>query len=190
METASSRVGTTGVAPSSKAPANFTLDAVSYDLLKRARTLSERGKLQEAAEFYERVISRSHGYFAPANLELSYVLITLKRNEEALANLQKVMNRDGARYPIGNYYLGRLFESKGDLTSAEELFTKASMSYKTENNSFLLDLMRVRDRQGNFKGALSALEEYVSAMEKQGMKPSWADETLSVLRQKATGDPK
>jgi hypothetical protein len=50
--------------------------------------------------------------------------------------------------------------------------------------------MRVRERQGNFKGALSALEEYVSAMEKQGMKPSWADETLSVLRQKATGDPK
>lgn len=189
-ESTALRIQSTPIARSSKASTTLTLDAVSYDLLQHARTLRERGKLEEAVEAYGRVISRSHGYFAPANLELSYVLITLKRNDEALANLQKVMNRDGVRYPIGNYYLGRLFESKGDLTSAEEAFTKASMAYKTENNSFLLDLMRVRERQGNFKGALSALEEYVSAMEKQGLKPSWAEETLSVLRQKATGEPK
>jgi tetratricopeptide (TPR) repeat protein len=189
-ETAALRIQKTPIARSHKASRTLTLDAVSYDLLQRARSLRELGKLEEAVDAYGRVISRSDGYFAPANLELSYVLITLKRNDEALANLLKVMNRDGDRYPIGNYYLARLFESKGDLTSAEELFTKASIAYKTENNSFLLDLMRVRERQGNFKGALSALEEYVSAMEKQGMKPSWAEETLSVLRQKATGDPK
>lgn len=189
-ETAPSRIGSTRVAPSSKATAILTLDVVSYDLLKRARTLSERGKLQEAAEFYERVISRSHGYFAPANLELSYVLLNLKRDDEAFANLLKVMNRDGALYPLGNYHLARLFESKGDLASAEESFAKAVMAYKTENNSFLLDLSRIRERRGNFKGALAAMEEYVTAMEKQGMKPSWADDRLSVLRQKATGDPK
>jgi tetratricopeptide (TPR) repeat protein len=189
-ETAAPEIHSAPIAGSSKASTTLTLDAVSYDFLQRARTLRERGKLEEAVDAYGRVISRSHGYFAPANLELSYVLITLKRNDEALANLLKVMNRDGARYPIGNYYLARLFESKGDLRSAEELFTKASTAYKTENNSFLLDLMRVRERQGNFKGALSALEEYVSAMEKQGMKPSWAEETLSVLRQKATGERK
>lgn len=189
-ETPVARIGSTQVARSPKASTILTLDAVSYDFLQRARSLGERGKLEEAAENYERVISRAHGYFAPANLELSYVLIKLKRNDEALAQLLSVMSRDAARYPIGNYYLARLFESKGELTSAEESFAKAALAYKSENNSFLLDLSRVRERQGNFKGALAAMEEYVTAMEKQGMKPSWADKTLSVLRQKATGELK
>jgi tetratricopeptide (TPR) repeat protein len=174
-------------ARNSKATKVLALDAVSYDFLQRARNLRERGKLQEAAENYERVISRSRGYFAPANLELSYVLMTLKRPDEALANLLQVMNRDGARYPISYYYLGRLYEFKGDLRSAEESFAEAAMAYKTENNSFLLDLSRVRERQGNFKGALAAMEEYVAAMEQHGLKPSWADDGLSVLRQKSIG---
>jgi tetratricopeptide (TPR) repeat protein len=179
-----------GAARNSKAPKVLALDAVSYDFLQRARNLREHGKLQEAAENYQRVISRSRGYFAPANLELSYVLMTLKRPGEALANLLQVMSRDGARYPIGYYYLGRLYEFKGDLISAEESFSKAASAYKRENSSFLLDLSRVRRRQGNFKGALAAMEEYVTAMEKQGMKPSWADDSLSVLRQKVRGTPK
>jgi tetratricopeptide (TPR) repeat protein len=189
-EAAAPHIRSIPIARSSKASTTFTLNALSYDFLQRARTLSERGKLKEAVENYRRVILRSHGYFAPANLELSYVLIKLKRNDEALANLLKVMNRDGALYPIGHYHLARLFESKGDLRSAEESFTKAVLAYKTENSSFLLDLSRVRERQGNFKGALAAMEEYVTAMEKQGMKPSWADDSLSVLRQKANGEPK
>jgi tetratricopeptide (TPR) repeat protein len=174
-------------ARSSKAPRVLALDAVSYDFLQRARNLSEHGKLQEAAENYERVISRSHGYFPPANLELSYVLLTLKRDDEALANLLQVANRDGADYPISYYHLARLYELKGDLILAEESFARVAMAYKTKNNSFLLDLSRVRERRGDFKGALAAMEEYVAAMERQGLKPSWSDESLSVLRQKATG---
>jgi hypothetical protein len=31
------------------------------------------------------------------------------------------------------------------------------------------------------------MEEYVAAMEQQGLKPSWADDGLSVLRQKSIG---
>ncbi len=184
------RIRSIPIARRSKASTTFTLDALSYDFLQRARTSSERGKLEEAVENYGRVISRSHGYFAPANLELSFILLNLKRDDEAFANLLKVMNRDGALYPIGNYHLARLSESKGDLASAEASFAKAVMAFKTENNSFLLDLSRVRERRGNFKGALAAMEEYLTAMEKQGIKPSWAEDRLSVLRQKATGDSK
>ena len=165
----------------------LAVDAVSYDFLQRARNLSEHGKPQEAVENYRRVISRSRGYFPPANLELSYVLMSLKRNDEALANLQLVANRDGARFPISYYFLARLYELKGDLVLAEESFARVAAAYKTKNKSFLLDLSRVRERRGDFKGALAALEEYVAAMEQQGLKPAWADESLSVLRRKATG---
>ena len=171
----------------SKASRVLELDAVSYDFLQRARNLKERGKLPEAAENYQRVISRSQGYFPPANLELSYILRTLKRNDEALANLLKVINRDGARYPIGYYHIARIYESQGDLKSAEESYAKAALAYKSENNSFLLGLCRVRELRGDFKGALAAMEEYVAAMESKGMKPSWADDRLAVLRQKSSG---
>jgi len=164
----------------------LAVDAKSYDFLQQARNLRERGKLQEAVENYRRVISRSRGYFPPANLELSYVLMNLKRNDEALENLLLVANRDGANFPISYYFLARLYELKGDLRLAEESFATAAAAYKTTNKSFLLDLSRVRERRGDFKGALAAMEEYVAAMEQQGIKPGWADEKLSVLR-KATG---
>ncbi|HAF21975.1 MAG TPA: hypothetical protein DCK93_03520 [Blastocatellia bacterium] len=185
--------GRSGTSPAARSPAAtkvLALDAVSYDFLQRARSLGEHGKLQEAVENYQRVIARSGGYFPPANLELSYVLINLKRNDEALANLLQVANRDGARYPVSYYYLARLYELKGDLILAEESFARAATAYKTKNNSVLLDLSRVRERRGDFKGALAAMEEYVAAMEQQGLKPSWADESLSVLRKKASGEPK
>jgi tetratricopeptide (TPR) repeat protein len=162
------------------------LDALSYNFLQRARNLNEHGKLQEAVENYQQVISRSQGYFPPANLELSCVLMNLKRKDEAFVNLLRVTNRDGARYPSSYYYLARLYEQKGDLIKAEESFVRAAAAYESKNSPVLLDLSRVRERRGNFKGALAVLEEYVVAMEQQGLKPSWADETLSVLRQKAT----
>ena len=168
----------------------LALDAVSYDFLQRARNLSELGKLRQAIENYQRVLSRSHGYFPPANLELSYALLALNRIDEAFANLLLVANRDGARYPMTYFHLARLYELKGNLIEAEESFAKAAMAYKTKNTSFLLDLSRVRQRRGNFKGALEAMEEYVTRMERQGLKPSWADERLSALRLKATGEPK
>jgi tetratricopeptide (TPR) repeat protein len=165
----------------------LTLDALSYDFLQRARSSNEHSKLEQAVENYQRVITRSHGYFPPANLELSYVLMNLKRNDEAIVNLLQVANRDGVRYPSSYYYLARLYEQKGDLKLAEESFARAAATYKTKNNPVLLDLSRVRERRGNFKGALAVMEEYLIAMEQQGLKPSWADEVLSVLRQKATG---
>jgi tetratricopeptide (TPR) repeat protein len=168
----------------------LTLDPVSHEFLQRARNLSERGKYQEAVENFQRVLSRSQGYFPPANLELSYALLALHRTDEAFANFLQVANRDGARYPMTYYNLARLYELKGNLTEAEELFAKAVMAYKTKNISFLLDLSRVRERRGNFKGALEAMEEYVTRMEQQGLKPTWADESLSALRLKATSEPK
>jgi tetratricopeptide (TPR) repeat protein len=51
--------------------------------LQRARSASERGKMQEAVENYQRVLKLEDGYFPPANLELSYALLSLKRYDEA-----------------------------------------------------------------------------------------------------------
>jgi tetratricopeptide (TPR) repeat protein len=160
------------------------LDPISYGLLQRARGDAERGKLPEAVENYHRLLNRESGYFAPANLELSYALISLKRLDEAFENLLQVSRRDGTRYPASYYHLARLYELKDELQLAEAAFTQASNAYIPTNVYFLLDLARVREKQGNFKGALEALERYVAFMEQQGKKPAWSDQQLTQLRAK------
>ena len=170
-----------GAIPSSK---TLKLDPISYDFLQRARNAAERGKMPEAVDNYHRLLDREHGYFAPANLELSYALLSLKRLDEAFENLLQVSRRDGARYPASYYHLARLYEYKGELQLAEAAFSQASSAYTPTNVYFLLDLSRVREKQGNFKGALEALERYVAFMEQQGKKPAWSDHQLTELRAK------
>lgn len=183
-------------APKASAPAStasagprpvgrLTLDQTSYDYLQRARGASERGKTLEAVENYKRVLNREGGYFAPANLELSYALLSLKRNDEAQAQLLQVSQRDGARYPVSYFHLARLYELKGDLKLAEEAFSKAHDANASANVRYLLDVSRVREKQGNFKGALEAMERYVNLVQQQGEKPAWCDERLAALRAKA-----
>ena len=176
----------TGAARNTNVPRVLALDAVSYDFLQRARDLRERGKLQEAVANYRRVIARQGGYFPPANLELTYILLSQKKNEEALLSLLQIINRDGARYPLSYYYLARLYEGKGDLQFAEDSFAKAATAYKTTNPAILLDLSRVREKRGDLKGALAALEEYGSAMEERNQKPTWLEEDLTILRRRVS----
>jgi tetratricopeptide (TPR) repeat protein len=165
-------------------PKTLLLDRVSFDYLQKARTATERGKTTEAIDNFQRVIERQGGYFAPANLELSYVLLAQKRYDEALGNLLAVTKRDGGRYPISYYHLARVYELKGDLKSAETSFAQAIGAYVPTNSQFLLDLIRVREKQGDYKGALDALERYVTLMQDQGQKPSWSDQRLAELRAK------
>lgn len=162
----------------------LTLDQTSYDYLQRARSASERGKTLEAVDNYNRVLKREGGYFAPANLELSYALLTLKRNDEAQAQLLQVSQRDGARYPVSYFHLARLYELKGELKLAEASFSKALESNVSANVRYLLDLSRVREKQSDFKGALEAMERYVTLIEQQGDKPTWCDDRLAALRAK------
>jgi tetratricopeptide (TPR) repeat protein len=161
------------------------LDQISFDYLQRARDASERGKLLDAVNNFQRLLNRQGGYFAPANLELSYALLSLKRYDEALAQLVAVTQRDGARYPVSYYHLARVYEMKGDLKNAETAFSQAIDANVPTNNQFLLDLSRVREKQGDFKGALAAMERYASVAQQQGQKPSWCDERLAQLRAKA-----
>ena len=164
--------------------ATLTLDQTSFNFLQSARTAVERGKTLEAVENFRRVLSRQGGYFAPANLELSYALLTLKQYDEARAQLLQVSERDGARYPVSYFHLARLYELKGDLKLAEAAFTQTVNAYGTTNAQPLLDLSRVREKQGNFKGAVEAMERYVTLMQQQGLKPVWGDERLAELRAK------
>ena len=162
------------------------LDQASYDFLQRAREAAERGKLPVAVDNFRRVLSRESGYFAPANLELSYVLLALKRDDEALTNLVEVTKREGARYPISYYHLARLYERRGELKLAEAAFAQAAALHKPTNAQFILDLSRVREKLGDFKGSLEAMESYLKAMQEQGQKPNWSDDRLADLRSKAT----
>ena len=68
----------TSRAPSTPTTATpLALDAVSYDFLQRARNSRELGQHKQAIEDYQRVLLRLHGYFPPANLEISYALLAL-----------------------------------------------------------------------------------------------------------------
>ena len=168
--------------PAAPVSKSLQLDASSFDFLQRARNASERGKMTEAVDNYRRVLSREGGYFPPANLELGYALLSLKRYDEALTNLLEVSKRDGARYPISYFHLARLYERNGDLKLAEAAFAQAAPS----NNQFLLDLSRVREKLGDYKGSLEATEQYLKLMQEQGQKPTWSDERLAELRTKAS----
>jgi tetratricopeptide (TPR) repeat protein len=162
----------------------LALDQMSFDFLQRARAASERGKMQEAIENFRRVLNRQNGYFPPANLELSYALLSLKRYDEAEAQLLQVSQRDGARYPVSYFHLARLYELKGELKRAEAAFSQVVDAYVPANSQFLLDLSRVREKQGDFKGAVEAMERYVKLSEQQGLKPAWGDQRLAELRAK------
>ena len=168
-----------------RGPNNLALDHVSYDFLQKARNATEQGKLTEAVDNFQRVLQRQGGYFAPANLELSYVLLTLKRYDEAMGNLIAVSKRDGSRYPISYFHLARTYEAKGDLKSAETAFVQAINAHVPTNSQFLLDLIRVREKQGDYKGALDALERYLAQVQEHGQKPTWSDQRLTELRAKA-----
>ena len=161
------------------------LDQVSFNLLQRAREASERGKMLEAVENFRRLLGRQNGYFPPANLELSFVLLNLKRYDEAISNLLDVSRRDGARYPISYYHLARLYELKGDLKLAEAALSQVVNTYLPANGQFLLDLSRVREKLGDYKGSLEAMERYLNVVQGQGEKPAWSDERLAELRTKA-----
>ena len=185
------RSGTSKVSTSSaRAPRTLSLDQPGFDLLQRARSSNEKGNTLDAVDSYKRLLVRQGGYFPPANLELSFTLLSLKRYDEARANLQMVVDRDGARYPISYFHLGRVCEAQADLKQAEEFFSRAASSFSSQNPQFLLDVSRVRERQGNFKGALEAMERYLVLIKQQGQAPSWSDERLTALRQKVSAAPK
>ncbi len=168
----------------------FTLDTESHELLQRARSAHENGRYAEAFEGFKRVIARQGGYFAPAALELSYSLMELGRNDEAIAALLLVAEKDATRFPITYYHLGRLYERRGDLQHAEENYLRATQSQQVENAQFLLNLSSVREKRGDYAGALVAMENYIKRKEQQGQKPDWSDARLAALREKTAQAPK
>ena len=170
---------------SSTTPRTLAVDQETYDLLGRARAARADGRNEEAATLYRRVLSRKEGFFAPANLELGFVLSSLKRYDEAAAMFESVVSREGARYPVAYYHLGRQYESLGKLDLAEEAFEKAAAAYDDTNPQFLLDVSRVREKKGDYKAALKAVEDYVSISRKLGRVPEWTNERLAELRKKA-----
>ena len=171
--------------------AAYTIDAETYALLQRGRSAREQGRHEEAVNDFRRVLERTGGYFPPANLELSYALTALKRLDEAITTLEPVAQRNGTQIPLSYYHLGRLYELRGELKVAEEQFARAAEAYGDKNPQFILDVGRVQEKQGNLAGALRSLERYISAMERQGQRPSWSDERLAILRQRlAASKPK
>jgi tetratricopeptide (TPR) repeat protein len=191
ITTASDKPSTPKPSPTSGQPTPQTLrlDQASYNFLQQARTSLERGNALAAIDNYKSLISRQGGYFAPANLELSFAYLSLKRYDEALSNLLLVANRDGARYPISYFHLARVYELQGNLPQAQVAFSKAVKAFGLDNPQFLLDVSRVLEKQGEYKGALAAMETYIGVMKQQGQDLTSTEERLTVLRQKVATAP-
>jgi tetratricopeptide (TPR) repeat protein len=169
-----------GSAPAALRP--LAVDRETYDLLERARAAREAGKDLEAVSFYNRVLGRRGGFFPPANLEISFVLAGLDRHAEAIASLQQLVSREGERYPIAYFHLGRQYEALGQFGSAAEAYGRAAAAYGEREPQFLLDLSRVRQKEGNLSAALAALEEYARLGERSGRTTSWVTERIAELR--------
>lgn len=185
--TGAKRTGASSSASATSRTAHGRLPAMAqqdYALLQRARAAREAGRYEEAETLYRSVLAGRGGYFPPANLELGYALINMKRSEEAIELLVPVTTKDAARYPAVFHHLGRLYEHLGQLPLAAEAFTRASQLYGDDNAQFLLDLSRIREKQNDWPNALTAMEAYVAATEKQGVSPDWARERIAHLRRK------
>ncbi|HEX8706934.1 MAG TPA: hypothetical protein VF723_01625, partial [Pyrinomonadaceae bacterium] len=82
-------------------------------------------------------------------------------------------------------YLGRQYEQLGNLGLAAQAYQQAADAFGDSNPQFLLDLGRVREKEGNAAAALAAVESYVRISEGQGRVPEWTAERLAELRRKA-----
>jgi tetratricopeptide (TPR) repeat protein len=167
---------------------SLSLDPQAYDLLQRARTAREAGRLEESVTLYRRVLAERAGFFPPANLELSFALINLRRNQEAIITLSALTSREGARYPVAFYHLGRLYENENQLNLAEQAYQEAARNSTDAAPQFLLDLSRVREKTGNLAGALDAMEAYAKLASEQGRAPEWIAARLAKLREQLAAD--
>jgi tetratricopeptide (TPR) repeat protein len=157
----------------------------AFDLLRRARAAREGGRGEEALALYRRAVESNGGYFAPANLELAYTLAGFRRNEEAAAGVLSVIRREGTRFPIAFYHVGRFYEHLNRLEEAEAAFARAAELLGDTSPQFYADLSRVRERAGDNAGALAAAEEYVRHMSRAGDAPAWARERVEQLKRKS-----
>lgn len=187
------RAGSIGVeaklVASSASSRTLSVDPQTYALLQSARAAREASRYEEAIGYYRRVLASHKGFFPPANLEMSYALINLRRYDEAIALLSAVTIREGARYPVAYYHLARLYEGQGRLSLAEQTYNQALAIYGETNPQILLDQSRIRERQGNVVGALAAMQSYLRLSERHGDAPDWANDQINRLRQKLAALP-
>lgn len=163
----------------------LSVDRATYDLLRAARARREQGSYEESVKVYRNVLARSPaGYFPPANLELGAALINLRRDREAIAALTPLTERDGARFPVAYYHLGRLYEREGELARAAEHFARAAELFGDTNPQVLIDLSRTREKTSDFAGALAAVNTYAAFIARQGTVPAWVGERQAKLKQK------
>lgn len=156
----------------------------AYSLLMNARDARADKHDEEAVALYRKAIEANGGYFAPANIELGYTLTGLHRNEEAAASLLVVLRKEGARYPVAYYHLGRIYEHLGRIPEAGDAFQRAAELMGETSPQFYADVSRVREREGRYREALAAAEQYVRLTSQTGDVPGWANERVNSLRKK------
>lgn len=118
--------------------------------LLHAGILESLGRDQEAEKFYKDLISANHDQATIYVLLANLYLRTERANQgvELLETFLKKNSKSG----LVEYYLGKLYETKGELIKAEKFYRQA-LDSKQVSNQPVLDLVRVLIKQEKLKPA-------------------------------------
>ncbi len=151
--------------------------AESDELFRQAIDAQDRGRAEEAAELYERVL-RVDPERASARYNLGLLLSSMGHTDEAMAMFHEVLVR-APHHANAAYALARLLRARKRLREAEEQLTHA-ISYSPGMVDAYAMRADVRDRLGNHAGALGDWKTFV-ALAPQSRRVDHARERIATL---------
>lgn len=137
------------------------------DFQRAALILEQEGQYQEAAEYFERLKKFGYAaklyYMARNRLKAGECLYLIKRNEDALKQLQ-LIDDAAPEYPEAQRVMARIFFDQGDVAPArdllEQIVTKATLD--DHNIIFFYMLARCYEEEHNFAAAKKYYERIVT----------------------------
>jgi tetratricopeptide (TPR) repeat protein len=135
------------------------MDSIA-DLMQQATALHERGQLEEAAQFYSRVLAREPEHADALHLT-GVVAHQRDRNEDAVALITRAITKN-PRAPAFHNNLGLALTALGQTAKAEAAYQEA-LALVPEFADALLNLGSLRAGQGSFEEAATLLERAVAA---------------------------
>ncbi len=135
------------------------MDSIA-DLMQQATALHERGQLEEAAQFYSRVLAREPEHADALHLT-GVVAHQRDRNEDAVALIARAITKN-PRAPAFHNNLGLALTALGQTAKAEAAYQEA-LALVPEFADALLNLGSLCAGQGSFEEAATLLERAVAA---------------------------
>lgn len=131
---------------------------IDYHLLA-AEIAGLMGNEEDAAGFYMSALELAPDHIR-ARLVLSTFLIKLRRYEDALAQLELIIEQD-PNLVIAHYYRGRVYLEKGDMVRSEENYLEA-LRLNERMEPALFDLGSLYQMRGLHEKAVTIYERFIN----------------------------